>query len=195
MRSIRMSSFALSICALVWAASPTIIATAQEREKEKPGTTVDSWRQSLPSDAETGSPAEEMPETAAATPSSEETQKILLELERSWMDSLKVGDADSLGQILFSDFAFASPRITDGKDRIRYLEYAVRDLKLVSYEFDKTTVRLFGRTAIVSGLLRQNATVRGENWNGNYLVTDVWINRNGVWRVVSRHESPLKEEK
>ncbi len=193
MRSIKMGFFALFTCALWLAVSP-INAAAQAREKEKAGTTVDTWRQSLPSAAEEPSPAEEVPETLTSSPSREETQKTLLSLERNWMDALKVGDADSLSQIISSDFAFTSPRIVEGKDRTKYLEYALRDLKITSYEFDKTTVRLFGRTAIVSGLLRQNATVKGENWSGNYLVTDVWINRGGIWRAVSRHESPVKEQ-
>jgi ketosteroid isomerase-like protein len=192
MKSIRMGFFALFIAALVWGVCPTIISTAQEPEKQKSGSTAETWRQSLPSNAEAPSPVEETPETVASLASREKTQNILLALERSWMDSLKVGDADSLSEILAADFAFASPRIVEGKDRTKYLEYALRDLKLVSYEFDKTTVRLFGKTAIVSGLLKKNATVKGEDRAGNYLVTDVWLNRNGVWRVVSRHESPLK---
>lgn len=194
MKSIKMVFFALFIWAVALAVSPATTVRAQERAKES-GTTADAWRQALPSTPETPGPAEEMPETPAATPSSEETQKLLLALERSWMDSLKVGDADSLGQIISNDFAFASPRIVGGKDRIKYLEYALHDLKLASYELDKVTVRLFGRTAIVSGLLKQQATVKGEDWSGNYLVTDVWINRSGVWRVVSRHESPIRKQK
>lgn len=195
MKSIRMGFFAWFIWTLAWAVFPAATGMAQEREKEKSGSTVDAWRQALPSTAETPGPAEEMAETAATAPSREETQKILLALERSWMDSLKAGDADALGQILSGDFAFASPRAVNGKDRIKYLEYALRDLKLVSYEFDKTTVRLFGRTAIISGRLKQRATVKGEDRSGDYLVTDVWINRSGVWRVVSRHESPIEEQK
>lgn len=195
MKSIRIHFVAFSTWVLMCAVSPTVIATAQDNEKQKPGTTVDTWRQSLPPEAETQREGEEMPGVATSQPSNDETQKTLLSLERMWMDSLRAGDADTLGQIVSADFTFASPRAIGVKDRNKYLEYALRELKLTSYEFDKTTVRLFGRTAIVSGLLKQKATVRGEDWAGNYLITDVWISRGGNWRVVSRHESPLQEQK
>ena len=190
MKLTRIHFLAMSTWVLMCAFFPTIIATAQD--KEKPGTTVDTWRQSLPPEAEAQSEAEEMPGVASSLPSDDETQRTLLSLERMWMDSLTAGDADTLGQIVSGDFTFASPRVLDVKDRIKYLEYALRELKLTSYEFDKTTVRLFGRTAIVSGLLKQKATLKGEDFGGNYLITDVWISRGGNWRVVSRHESPLQ---
>lgn len=193
MTSMKFYLFVLVIVNLIGADSSPLVA--QEKEKQKPGTTVDAWRQSLPRESQAPEPAEGTPDPPPSLQSNAEATKTLLALERLWMDSLKVGDADSLSQIIFGDFAFVSPRMIDGKDRVKYLEYALRDLKLISYEFDKITVRLFGKTAIVTGLLKQNATMKGEDWGGNYLVTDVWINRNGTWRAVSRHEDRLKEQK
>ena len=116
MKSTRIHFFAMFTWVLMCAFSPTIIATAQER-KEKPGTTVDTWRQSLPPEAEAQSQAEEMPGVAPSPPSNDETQKTLLSLERMWMDSLRAGDADTLGQIVSGDFTFASPRVLDVKDQ------------------------------------------------------------------------------
>lgn len=194
MRSMRISFLVLFTWVLMSACSPTIIATAQEKETTKPGTTVDAWRQALPPDAEAQRPAEETPGLVSSLPSNEETEKTLLSLERSWMDSLKAGDADSLSQIISGGFTFVSPRVADVKDRTKYLEYALRDLKLTFYEFDRTRVQLFGRTAIVSGWLKQKVSIGREDWSGTYLITDVWINRDGAWRVVSRHESPLPEQ-
>lgn len=194
MRSISNRWLSIVLCTLLFSLAAAS-AAAQEKEKPKPGSTLDTWRQSLPPDTEVQRLPEEMPTDAAPSPNNIATQKVLLALERRWMDSLKVGDADTLNQIISDDFAFASSRAVEVKDRIKYLRYGLGDLKLTSYEFDKATVRLFGRTAIVSSLLKQKATVRGEDWSGNYLVTDVWINREGNWRVVSRHESPLQEQK
>lgn len=176
---------------LMWALPATMVTTAQE--KQKPGTTIDSWLQALPPEAE--AQAEEAAAVAALLPANDETQKTLLALELRWMDSVKAGDADSLSQIVSRDFTFASPRAIRVSDRIQYLEYALRDLKLSSYEFENTRVRVFGRTAIVSSLLKQKAMVKGEDWGGSYLVTDVWLNREGSWRVVSRHESLVPEQK
>jgi len=194
MRSIRIHAFALVLWTLMFSFALTTSIRAQEKEKQKPGTTVDAWRQALPPEAEAQKQVEEMP-GSTTMPSHDETQKTLLSIERGWMESLRVGDADSLSQIIPGDFTFANPHVIEVMDRAKYLEHSLRDLKLTSYEFDKTTVRLFGRTAIVSGLLKQKATIKGEDWGGNYLFTDVWIRRDGIWRVVSRHESPLPEQR
>jgi ketosteroid isomerase-like protein len=195
MKTMRMHLFTLFASVLICGASLTIIGTAQENQKQKAGTTVDTWRQSLPSDIEAQSEAEETPGVSTPRPSDDETQKTLLSLERMWMDALRAGDADTLSQIVSGDFTFANPRQIDVKDRSKYLDYALRELKLTSYEFDQPTIRVFGRTAIVSGLVKQKAIVKGEDRAGAYLVTDVWISRGGNWRVVSRHESPLQERR
>jgi ketosteroid isomerase-like protein len=193
MKSIRVAGFVLF--ALISASMSGSSAEAQDKEREKPGTTVDSWRQSLPPEAETYKPTADMPAVTESSPSNSEAQRTVLSLERMWMESLKVVDADTLSQLVSSDFTFVSPRMPKAKDRTNYLEHALRDLKLTSYEFTQVSVRFFGRTAIVSGLLTQKATVRGEDWDGDYVVTDVWISRDGVWRAVSRHESPLAKKK
>lgn len=187
-----MKSFFSTLLTLTFmcAVAPTLHANAQE--KQKPGTAIDAWRQTLPAESEA---QPETTEAIASTASSEETRKTLLALELKWMDSLRVGDADSLSEIVSQDFIFASPRAIRISERSQYLEYALRDLKLSSFEFDKTRVRVFGRTAIVSGVLKQKAVFKGEDWAGSYLVTDVWLNRDGSWRVVSRHESLLPEQK
>ncbi len=191
MKVMKISFFVVSIWILTCALTPLGVATAQEKEKQKPGTTVDSWRQSLPPEAEVPASPEDMSNPATAS-SSAETQKTLLSLEQKLMESLKVGDADSLSLIIGNDFTFVNPRLS-GKvtDRAKYLEHALRDTKLTAYEFDKTTVQIFGKTAVVTGRLKQSATVGGTDWSGTYLVTDVWVSRNGSWRVVTRHESLL----
>lgn len=176
------------LCAFI---SP-IASMAQE--KAKPSTTVDAWRQALPSPTET-QPVAETAEARPAVTSIEDTKKTLLSIEQNWMESLRVRDADSLSQVISADFTFANSRLGEMKTRSQYLEYALRDLKLTSFEFDKTTIQLFGRTAIVSSQLKQKGSVGGEDWSGNYLVTDVWINRDGNWRVVSRHESVVAAQR
>jgi len=173
-------------------------AAAQEKGKEtqKPTTgAVDAWRQALPPEAEvTGTPG------AAAdtrrTDSREASEKALLALERKWMGALQQRDASALSQLVSADFTLVSPRlVVAAGDRDKYFKHAMRDLSLTSYDFEGLTVRLYGRTAVVSGRLRQSASAAGEDWSGSYLFTDVWVSRDGAWQVVSRHTSPLPPEK
>lgn len=190
----------LLTCALVVFAAPSFGVVAQEKKDEakKPsGSTADTWRQALPPEAERTGAAGEAASGSPAPPSREEVERSLLALERKWMDALKVRDASTLGQVVADDFSFVGPRPagTPG-DRDKYFAHALRELRLNSYEFAELTVRLYGRAAVVSGRLTQKATgAGGEDLSGSYFVTDVWVSRDGLWRVVSRHASPIPASK
>jgi ketosteroid isomerase-like protein len=120
----------------------------------------------------------------------------LIELERRWMEALKLRDASALSQIISDDFTLVSPRlVVSAGDRDKYFKHVARDLNLASYDFEELTVRLYGRAAVVSGRLKQSASVAGEDWGGSYLVTDVWVGRDGFWRVVSRHATLVQDKR
>lgn len=195
MRAVRRRFLNFFTGALFLAVALPISAAAQDKGKEgqKPATsTVDAWRQALPPQTETV----ETPEASSAvTPQQttrEASEKMLLALERKWMGALQQRDASALSQIISPDFTLVSPRlVVNVGDRDRYFQHAMRDLSLTSYDFEDLTVRLYGRTALVSGRLKQTANVAGEDWGGAYLFTDVWINRDGIWQVVNRHTSLL----
>jgi len=197
MSTTRTHFFTFFIVILTLAAAPSITAQESKNQEAKkpPASTVDAWRQALPPEAEIVQPPEEAA-TVAARPSRVEMEKSLLTLERKWMDALKLRDASALSQIISNDFTFVSPRLSGaGGDRDKYFAHVLRDLKLTSYELDELTVRLYGRAAVVSSRLKQVAVVGSEDWGGTYLVTDVWINRDGTWWAVSRHASLLPEKK
>jgi ketosteroid isomerase-like protein len=200
MRETRTRFLTFFVGTLILFVMPTAVV-AQEKEEEKkpqkPATaTVDAWRQALPPEAETTNSAEG--ETAAAEPraSRAEIEASLLALERKWMEALRLRDASALSQLISDDFTLVSPRlVVAAGDREKYFQHAMRDFSLTSYDFEEMTVRLYGRAAVVSGRLKQSATVAGEDWGGSYLVTDVWVSRDGFWRVVSRHATLLPVKK
>ncbi len=199
MRETRTRLLTLFVGALLLAAVSSSAVSAQEKGKEsqKPasGSTVDAWRQALPPGAEAEKSAEGAATEAQPRASREEVEKSLLTLEGKWMEALKLRDASALSQIVSDDFTLVSPRLVVAVgDRGKYFEHVMRALDLASYEFEGLTVRLYGRTAVVSGRLKQSATVAGEDWGGSYLITDVWVSRDGFWRVVSRHASLLSEK-
>lgn len=197
MRDTRTRFFTIFVGALILAAAPPA-AGAQEKDKEaqKPATTVDAWRQALPPEAETEEPAEGEATPTRPQASREETEAGLLALERKWMEALRLRDASALSQIISDDFSLVSPRlVVAAGDKEKYFKHAMRDLNLTSYDFEEMVVRVYGRAAVVSGRLRQSASVAGEDWGGSYLVTDVWVSRDGFWWVVSRHATLLPAKK
>ena len=187
---------ALTLAALS-VSPPSAAAQEKGKEAQKPPTgTVDAWRQALPPEAETTETKEASASVTQPRLTREAAEKALTALERKWMDSLRQRDASALSQLVSDDFTLVSPRlVVAAGDRDRYFQHAMRELNLTSYEFEALTVRLYGRTAVVTGRLKQSANIAGEDWGGNYLFTDVWVSRDGAWQVVSRHTSLLPPEK
>lgn len=187
----------IAVALAITATTPPSAAQDKGKEPPKPATgTVDAWRQALPPQAETDATAEAPASVALPGESREATEKALLALERKWMGALQLRDASALNQLVSDDFTLVTPRLVVAPgDRDRYFQHAMRELSLTSYDFEGLTVRLYGRTAVVSGRLKQSASVAGEDWGGTYHFTDVWVSRDGVWRVVSRHTSLPPPEK
>jgi ketosteroid isomerase-like protein len=198
MRRIRTQLFNFFAAALTLAAlSHSAAAQDKGKEAQKPAAgTVDAWRQALPTEAETPGTPEASAAVAQQRDFREASEKALLALERKWMGALQLRDASALSQLVAEEFTLVSPRlVVAAGDRDKYFQHAMRDLSLTSYDFEGLTVRLYGRTAVVSGRMRQSASAASEDWGGNYLFTDVWVSRDGAWQVVSRHTSMLPPEK
>lgn len=201
MKKFRTHLFNMSAAALTLAAlsvsTPSSAAQDKGKDAQKPATgAVDAWRQALPPEAETTEATEASAAVTQPRLTREAAEKTLTALERKWMDSLRQRDASVLSQLISDDFTLVTPRlVVAAGDRDKYFQHAMRELNLTSYAFEGLTVRLYGRTAVVSGLLKQSANAAGEDWGGSYLFTDVWVNRDGTWQVVSRHASPPPPEK
>lgn len=199
MNDTRIRLFTLLIVTLMLvAAAPSSVGARQKgKEEPKPATTVDAWRQALPAEAESRDDAAADSATAGQPKvTSQEIKDGLIALERKWMEAVKLRDASALSQIISDDFTLVSPRlVVAAGDRDKYFKHAARELNLNSYDFEDLTVRLYGRAAVVSGRLKQSASVAGEDWGGSYLITDVWVSRDGFWRVVSRHATLLQDKK
>ena len=53
-------------------------------------------------------------------------------------------------------------------------------------------MRETGGVALANVWYHQQATVRGGDWSGDFLMSDLWVRRDGRWQVVARHASWLK---
>lgn len=193
----RFLTYFVGALLLACAAPAGVRAQEKDKEAQKPASgTIDAWRGALPPEAETPEPAEGEADAAPPRVSREEVEAGLIALERKWMEALRQRDASALSQIIADDFALVSPQlVVAAGDKEKYFKHAMRELNLASYDFEELSVRVYGRTAVVSARLKQSANAAGEDWGGSYLVTDVWVSRGGFWWVVSRHASllPLKK--
>jgi steroid delta-isomerase-like uncharacterized protein len=66
---------------------------------------------------------------------------------------------------------------------------AMHDVEVESFAYSDVTIRSYGDVAVMQSRWRQNARLRGKDWSGEGLLTDVWVRRDGRWQVVARHSS------
>ena len=172
---------------------------AQDKEKketEKPPqtSTVDAWRQALPVTEQTQTTTSAAEETnsdeVVETPAA--IEKKVLDLERRMLEAVKTRDSATLKSLLADDFLLAGINIAGEKsDKTRYINWAVKNLELKTYSLDKSTVRVFPATAIVSYNYKRQANIGGTPADGDFVVTDVWVKRANQWVVVSHHISSM----
>ena len=114
----------------------------------------------------------------------------ITQLEQDWMDAWKRRDAAALDGFLAEEFTLTSALSTgDLIDKTQWIDLALRAYECESFGFPRILVRAYGDVAVVNALYRQKATANGQDWSGDFLITDVWVKRGGRWQVVTRHSS------
>src|SRR5205823_5673387 len=105
-------------------------------------------------------------------------------LYNEWMEAVRRHDLASLDQVLADDYVYTASG--QGRvDRQSWLKMVqVYDLR--SFEFRQLDVRIYGDVALVLCDYRQTGTVGGEARTGNFLITDIWVQRDGRWQVAAR---------
>ena len=115
-------------------------------------------------------------------------------LERQWMDALAAKDEPALQRILAAEFSIVGAGSTAQDmvgDRASWLLLA---LSRPFPKHDVTCVRVTrtGDAAVVQCILTADyppKSLTAEGGRLQFLTTDVWVNREGSWQVLSRHSS------
>ena len=116
---------------------------------------------------------------------SDDPTAVIPQLEREWMVAWLARDRDTCARILADDFLLTSARgvLMTKAEWLAALDSIVGE----SFQWEEIRVRPFGDVAVVHCRTRQRASVAGHDWSGRFLLTDVWVHRDGRWQVVSRH--------
>ena len=117
-------------------------------------------------------------------------EQELVDLQVAWMDALHRQDRPALEAILAPEFTLTSARTDQISDRAAWLGLLDR-VKNESFEYSDFRIDVFGDAAVVRSRLTQVARVDDQPWNATFMLTDVWIRREGRWQVVARHSSNL----
>jgi len=209
-----MKKMILGMTLLVLTTLGSIGVQAQSPDKteadKKSAATVNAWRQVLsgseqPNAASESVPESEQPSNASSTVVMEEStdnveakettaqvEKRILDLDGRLLEALKGRDSVALKHLLASDFMPAGLNVTESQsDKNRYIEWALKSLQIKSYTIEKTTVRTYRTSAVVTTHYKRQATVAGSPSDGDFIATNVWVKRGKMWQTVAHHISQL----
>ena len=114
-------------------------------------------------------------------------------LEQGWAQAtIKDGEAAE-EQYEADDIVSVDPtgRVTDKAQDKKDLSSG--DMKFQSIELTDLKVRVYGNTAVVTGVETMKATYKDQDMSGTYRYTDIWANRNGKWQVVGSQVTKVQQ--
>ena len=111
-------------------------------------------------------------------------QQQLSQLYQQWMEAVKHKDVATCERILADEYTYTASG--QGQwNRQGWLDMLPR-YELTWFEFPQIDVRSYGDVAVGIVHYREEGRVAGAVRRGDFLITDVWVKRDGRWQVVAR---------
>jgi ketosteroid isomerase-like protein len=129
------------------------------------------------------------PSIVAGTASTETVVAEITRLENEWVTAIKKKDVAALENLLAEDFNGTSPTgvtfpRTDAIEDLKSGAYVVESMDL-----DELSVNVYGDTVVVFTSQQEKSKYDGIDNSGHYHFTNVWVKRDGKWKVVASHGS------
>ena len=119
-------------------------------------------------------------------------EQLFLDLESRWMTAWKNKDEAVARSLMADEFTLTSSLSTgDLVDKEDWIEKALNHYHCRDFTFKKVKTRVYDRTAVLNIWYHQDATANGKDWSGDFLITDIWVQKKDDWLVVARHASWL----
>jgi ketosteroid isomerase-like protein len=135
----------------------------------------------------------------ACAPSSESsavaTETLIAQLSAQadrWDKAIVRKDRAAIEANMADDF-----RQVDGRGNVEtrtsFIEGLVSpDLQIDPYTVEDFDVRIYGDVALLSGRTRMTGRYQGEPFASHYRYIDVYVHRNGEWKIVSVQITPIR---
>jgi len=111
-------------------------------------------------------------------------EEELLKLENEFARAVTSNDADALDELLADDWVIVEP---DGSfiDKARFLGVIKSGaLSHESMEFTDLRVRIYGNTAVVTGLTATKGKFMGQDFTACERATDIFVKHTDRWQCV-----------
>lgn len=133
-----------------------------------------------------------MNETPEATSANEQE---LLDAEREWADVVMRKDKVAADRILADEFRLTGPelqRLSTGRAAMK--DAWLETLPLIdtrSFDLSDAQITVYGSAAVVFVRATIDWSIQGRPLPSRYMLTDLWVKREGRWQVVTRLSEPL----
>lgn len=123
-------------------------------------------------------------------PEQTSTEETIRQRAQEWMSATKGRDATVLDRLLTEEFVLVAARGV--VDRASWLHATMHQVEMRLFRYDDPQVRMYGDVAVMHIGWHQEARMAGQEWSGDFRMTDIWVLRDGRWQVVARHSTQYR---
>lgn len=135
------------------------------------------------------------PECSAIQDPEEKLRAEILALSEAWSRAIVANDADAIGSFMSDDWIMVSERGVSTKEH--FLSF-VRSGRLTHDSMELAelgNIKIYGDTAVMASRVTNVAHFGGQTFNANEWTSDVFIRKNGEWKCVITHITPVLDER
>ena len=129
---------------------------------------------------------------AQAAKSDDSAEKAVAALENQWLQSQKTNNPDLIAPALADSFVTTG---ADGKLLTKEQSLAAqKQRKYSSVDYEDVHIKVYGSTAIATGLYKGKGTDGGKAFDEVERWTDTWVKMpNGKWQCVADHSTAVSK--
>jgi uncharacterized protein (TIGR02246 family) len=111
-------------------------------------------------------------------------------LESKWVDAYKQRQIATLASLLAEDFVIT---VEDGSTygKVGFVSHSSGALRVDVAETSDLKIRMHGNVAVVTGAYHERGESGGQSYDYHDRLTDVWMKRDGKWKLIASHYSLL----
>jgi ketosteroid isomerase-like protein len=113
-------------------------------------------------------------------------------MNSEWVTALVQRDTATLARIMARDCTFTYPLEGDGTEQF-IADVGSGDLNVESMTRDNVEVRVFGQTAVLTGVDTAKWLYKGHVIEGYYRTIHVYAERDGRWQLVAIQACPIAQ--
>jgi hypothetical protein len=123
----------------------------------------------------------------------DDVREEIRRLQDEWTAAIRARDRDALEHFLGAEYALSSR--LGFIDRARWLEIALTRYEIDTWSFEDSRIDVYagGEVAVSRSRYRQIGRIGDLDLSELFVLTDVWVRRDGRWQVVARHSSVVDE--